>query len=126
MTEAEYRNFIKNQLRGSTRKWAPISECKKKARVGFGEYLCASCGQVVPPTIFDEDKGKRVTNIFVDHIDPIIDPAVGWVSWDSTVERMFCEADNLQCLCGACHKEKSLEEIGIAKARRAKEKQDGE
>lgn len=123
MTEAEFRNFVKNQLRGSTRKWAPISECKKNARVGFGEYKCAMCGNVVPSTVFDENKGKRVTNIFVDHIDPIIDPSVGWVSWDSTIERMFCEASNLQCLCGACHKQKSLEEIGIAKDRRAKEKQ---
>jgi hypothetical protein len=123
-TEAQYRNFVKNQLRSATRKWKPIQDCKKNAKVGYGEYKCECCGEVVPPTIFDVDKGKRVTNIFVDHIDPVVDPAIGWVSWDSVVEGLFCEADNLQLLCGRCHKIKSQEEIDIAKARRAKEKND--
>jgi hypothetical protein len=72
--------------------------------------------------VYDEDKRKRVNNVFVDHIHAIIDPSVGWVSWDSTIENMFCELDNLQLLCGECHKIKSQEEIEIAKARRAKEK----
>lgn len=121
-TEAQFRNFVKNQLRSATRKWAPIQHCKRQAKVGYGEYKCEHCGEVVPPTIFDTDKGKRVNNIFVDHIIPIIDPEVGWVSWDETVERMFCELDNLQLLCGSCHKIKSQEEINLAKLRRAKEK----
>lgn len=121
-TEAQYRSFIKNQLRSATRKWAPIQQCKKNARVGYGEYKCECCGRTVPPTIFDKEKGKRVNNIFVDHIHPIIDPNIGWVSWDETIEKMFCELDNLQLLCNDCHKIKSQEEIDLAKARRAREK----
>lgn len=70
----------------------------------------------------DPIKKKRVRNIYVDHIRPIIDPEVGWESWDSTIENMFCEADNLQLLCSKCHKIKSQEEIDVAKARRAREK----
>src|SRR3546814_4407600 len=73
-------------------------------------------------TVFDEEKRKRVNNIYVDHIKAIIDPAIGWVSWDSTIENMFCEIDNLQLLCGSCHKIKSQEEIEIAKLRRAKDR----
>lgn len=121
-TEAEYRSFIKNQLRSATRKWAPIQQCKKRANVSRGVYRCECCHKEIPPTVYDESKRKRVNNIFVDHIHPIIDPSVGWVSWDSTIENMFCELDNLQLLCGECHKIKSQEEIEIAKARRAKEK----
>lgn len=121
-TEAFFRNFVKNQLRSATRKWAPIQQCKKNAKVGYGEYKCECCNEVVPPTIFDVDKGKRVTNVFVDHIKPVIDPNIGWTTWDDVVENMFCEADNLQLLCGKCHKAKSLEEIDVAKTRRAKEK----
>lgn len=121
-TEAEYRSFIKNQLRSATRKWSPIQLCKKRANIARGLYKCECCGQEVPPTVFDEDKRKRVNNIYVDHIKPIIDPEIGWVSWDSTIENMFCELDNLQLLCGNCHKIKSQEEIEIAKLRRAKEK----
>src|SRR3546814_14525589 len=59
--------------------------------------VCSSdlcCHQEVPPTVFDEEKRKRVNNIYVDHIKAIIDPAIGWVSWDSTIENMFCEIDN--------------------------------
>lgn len=96
--------------------------CKKRAHVSRGIYRCECCGEDVPATVIDEVKRKRVTNIFVDHIKPVIDPEVGWVSWDSTIENMFCELDNLQLLCGSCHKIKSQEEIEIAKLRRAREK----
>lgn len=123
-TQAQFNSFIKNNLRSATRKWAPIQDCKKQSHVGRGEYLCACCGEVVAPTVYDEEKRKRIKNIYVDHIDPIIDPSVGFVSWDETIDRMFCDSSNLQLLCGACHKLKSQEEIDIAKVRRQKEKND--
>lgn len=82
-----------------------------------GFYLCACCKQIVPATIKDE-KGKRIKNAVVDHIDPIIDPAVGWVSYESLIERMFVEEDKLQVLCYACHKIKTDSEKAIAKERR--------
>lgn len=121
-SEAKYRNFIKNQLRSGTRKWSPIQKCKNRARVGRGEYKCQCCESIVAPTIYDEDKRKRVTNIFVDHINPVIDPNVGFTTWDEFIEGLYCEEDNLQLLCGECHKVKSQEEIDIASERRRKEK----
>ena len=122
-TQAKFNSFIKNNLRSATRKWAPIQKCKKRAHVARGLYKCEGCGQEVPPTIFDEDKRRRVKNIFVDHVIPIIDPAVGFVSWDECIERMFCDSDNLQLLCKACHSVKSQEEIEVAKKRRAASKE---
>jgi hypothetical protein len=124
-TQAEFNNFIKNNLRQATRKWAPIQNCKKRANVGRGQYRCDGCNGIVPPTIFDESKGKRTANIFVDHIVPIIDPAIGFVSWDITIDRMFCDSINLQLLCKDCHMKKSQDEIAIAVERRAKEKEQG-
>lgn len=121
-TESKYINFIKNQLRSGSRKWSPIQKCKSRARVERGLYRCESCGEVVAPTIFDEDKAKRVNNIFVDHIIPIVDPAVGFTNFDDFAKRLYCNSDNLQLLCGACHKVKSQEEIDVATARRQKEK----
>lgn len=114
-TEAKWKSFIKNQLRGATRKWAPISDCLSSARVKRGLYECADCKEHVPNTV--KEGGKRVKNIFVDHIEPIV-PVTGWVSWDSCIERMFCELDNLQLLCKACHDRKSKEETGQRKAHR--------
>lgn len=119
-TESKFNTFIRNQLRGATRKWAPISNCKKAANVSRGLYMCAECEQVVPLTV--KVGTKRIKNIFVDHIDPIVDPKVGFQGFDVYIERMFCEADNLQLLCGQCHDEKSLKERAEAKIRRDNEK----
>lgn len=102
-------------MRSATRKWAPISDCLSSARVKRGFYECADCKEHVPNTV--KEGGKRVKNIFVDHIEPIV-PVTGWVSWDSCIERMFCEISNLQLLCKACHDRKSKEETGQRKAHR--------
>jgi hypothetical protein len=37
---------------------------------------------------------------------------------------MFCDSSNLQLLCGECHKVKSVEEVGIAKERRRRAKEE--
>lgn len=103
-------------------RWGPISECLKRARVGRGEYLCQSCLQTVPATVKDETTRKRIKNIHVDHIDPVIDPTVGFISWDSVIQRLFVEVDELQAICHACHTIKSNEERAQAKQRRENNK----
>jgi len=54
----------------------------------------------------------------VDHIIPIIDPELGFLNWDDTIAKMFCEANGLQVLCKTCHDDKTNIEKGIANARR--------
>lgn len=117
-TEAKFRSFIKNQLRGATRKWEPIQSIKKKANVKRGFYLCASCKETVPLTT--KNGRKRVKNVFVDHIQPIINPETGFTTWDECIDRMFCEEENLQLLCKSCHDIKSKEEREIAAKARKK------
>ena len=56
----------------------------------------------------------------VDHKSPVIDPEVGFISWDVYIDRMFCEKDNLQILCVDCHKEKTAQEKQVAKAAKGK------
>lgn len=121
-TEAKFNSFIKNNIRRMSWKWQPIVDCKKQANTRRGFYMCNGCKQEVPASIKNE-KGKRVDNAIVDHINPIIDPETGFTTWDDCINRMFCEGDNLQVLCHDCHKTKSLEEANIAKLRRQKEKQ---
>lgn len=120
-TESRYRSFITSTLRSATKRWAPKTECKKQARVRRGEYKCASCGTIGPASVRID--GKKFDNAVVDHIVPVVDPAVGFTTWDEYIERMFCEMDNLQVLCHECHQAKSDEERRIATERRRKEKE---
>ena len=114
-TEAKFHSFIMTQLRGATRKWAPISDCQKAARVRRGWYKCNICKQEVPNTILKDR--KRVKNVFVDHIEPIV-PVTGWVSWDHCVDSMFSEEGNLQLACRSCHSIKTADEAALRKLNR--------
>jgi 5-methylcytosine-specific restriction endonuclease McrA len=113
-TEAQFTTFVKNQLRGATWKWKPVSDVLKAARETRGWYLCAGCNQSVPAS---RDKKK---NVFVDHVQPIVDPIKGFTTWDDFVNKLFCEVDNLQLLCRDCHDKKSTEERKLAVERRKK------
>ena len=121
-TQARFNSFIKSALRGASRKWGPMQQCLKDARTRRGYYKCAGCEQEVPATI--KVGGKRFKNAVADHIDPVVDPNVGFQGWDECVRRMFVEQDGFQCLCKECHDNKCQSEREIEKARRAKDKSD--
>ena len=122
-TEAAFNSFIKNNLRKASMRWAPISDCLKAARIRRGFYICNMCKEEVPASTKHPETGKRIKNAIVDHIEPIIDPVVGFTTWDECINRMFCEADNLQVVCHACHTTKSNKEKALAKQRRDAEKE---
>lgn len=111
-TEAKFNSFIKSLLRKGTMKWGPINQTKKSAWVERGKYLCAGCNQVVSLTL---DKKK---NVFVDHINPVVDPKEGFTSWDKYINNMFCESSGLQVLCKGCHDVKTKKENSIRKKRK--------
>jgi len=71
------------------------------------EYLCATCNQWF--------MGK---DIQVDHLDPVVDPLVGFLSWDVFVSRLFCDISNLSVICKNDHKFKTNAEKAVAVERR--------
>lgn len=120
-TEGQFNSFIKSMLRRGSTRWGPKYACKKaarhphkllneKGRLVF-HSLCASCNKLYPET-----------QCAVDHIDPVVDPNVGFQGWDKIIERLFCEVDRLQVLCKDCHDEKTKKEKEIDKARRKRER----
>jgi hypothetical protein len=115
-TEARFNSFIKSLLRKGTMKWPPKTETLKNSRVEKGVYRCDGCKQDVPVTV--KVDGKRVRNVFVDHIAPIVSPDLGFTTWDDYINNMFCDSSNLQTLCSACHTTKTMEERAIAKERK--------
>lgn len=97
-TEAAFAAFIRGGLRSLTMRWGPKYDVLKEAFRGRSindatgrmcmKYECAKCEEVFP--------AKEVQ---VDHIEPI----GVFTNWTDCINRMFCEADNLQVLCKPCH-----------------------
>lgn len=118
MTEAQYISFVKSALRSASRRWRPIYETLRKARVERGKYLCNGCGGIVPPTL------NKKRNLAIDHREPIISPETGFIDWNTFISALFCEEDNLQLLCIGCHKEKSKKEREIYNELRRRDKEE--
>ena len=121
-TESRFNSFITSTLRRATARWGPKNEAKKQARYHEKKLnvngrlvfhsICDGCGTVIPETTSK-----------VDHIQPVVDPAKGFESWDVKIERMFCEVDGFQVLCIPCHDKKTKEERQIATERKRRERE---
>jgi len=122
-TTARFNSFITSALRSAHGRWGPKTDAKKRARVRRGVYVCELCGVEGPATLPPlKGKVRRRNNAAVDHIEPVVDPAIGKTTWDEFIARMFVEADGYQVLCYDCHSKKTEEERTIATARRRQEK----
>lgn len=116
-TEAKFNSFIKSSLRAASRRWEPKYSClndafvDKKVNEKTGRiakhFRCNECLELFPSA-----------DVQVDHIFPVIDPSVGFTTWDSVINNMFCEKENLQVLCKFCHDTKTASEKKQAKERR--------
>lgn len=116
-TEAKFNSFIKSALRAASQRWPPKYDALSDAYVGKKvnsktgrtgkHYTCNICKNDFP-----------ASEVVADHIDPVIDPAVGFVTWDEVIRRMFCPKEGYQILCSTCHSKKSTAERQQAKERR--------
>lgn len=118
-TEARFRSFIVSAIRKSSSRWGPKNESKRDARHPVKlvnergrlvfHSVCVMCKDVIPETTSS-----------VDHIEPVIDPEIGFVSWDEYIKRMYCEKAGFQVLCKPCHdaKTKGEREVGTERKRR--------
>jgi hypothetical protein len=96
-TEAQHLGKIRSALRHISRFWKPITEARKRNKVGVGKsakYYCDACKGLFP-------------SIEVDHIIP----AGSLRNYDDLPDfcrRLFEERpEAFQCLCPLCHKEKT-------------------
>lgn len=108
-TEARYRTFVRSALRAAFRKWPPkfavlkSAATERKTNPKSGKlamhYRCAACDIDFP-----------AKDVQVDHIKPIVSVSTGFKTWDDFIDKLFCEAKNLQVLCKPCHKTKTGKE----------------
>jgi 5-methylcytosine-specific restriction endonuclease McrA len=103
MSEATFWQFIRNSLRRRSIVWKPISLCKERCKRRYTgvnkrqrfEYQCNVCKNYF--------KG---TEIDVDHVIPV-GSLQNANDLPHFVEALFCEVDNLQCICRSCHDAKT-------------------
>lgn len=120
MTESAWLAWVRSALRSKSLRWKPRGEALRLARRPYKgsnklqkhEYQCSMCSGWF--------KGKEVV---VDHHPK---PAGSILSIDDIGEfcnNLFCEVDNLRCLCVDCHKIHTLsEKKGISHEDAAHEK----
>jgi len=106
MSESAFWSFIRSGLRQKSRWWKPITQCKLEAKRPYKgtnkrqkfEYQCNECKNWYQEKLIN-----------VDHIVP-----AGSLNCANDlptfVERLFCETNNLQVLCEACHNVKTQNE----------------
>jgi len=107
MTEAAFWSFIRSALRQKSRWWKPVTKCRELAKREYHgsnkrqkyEYQCNYC-----------KKWFSAKEINVDHIIPAGNLNSG-KDLEGFVERLFCEIDNLQCLCKTCHDSKTKTDL---------------
>lgn len=105
-TEARYRAHIINALRSASTRWAPKHDCINSAFVRQGPnpatgrmcklHRCTKCRRLFPKN-----------QMRADHVEPVVDPARGFTTWDDYIARMFVEQDGYQAICIVCHKGKT-------------------
>jgi hypothetical protein len=98
-----------------------------RAKVDAREHLCAQCKQW-------KRSSKKSGKVSIDHIEPVVDPNVGFVDMNTYFARMWVAKDKLQKLCGDCHRVKTNlewfnrryleEQLLLEKASKAEDKQE--
>lgn len=118
--------FLINVLRQKARHWPAKNEARRRAKrkIQIGtfkngnpmyetKYECAICRD-----LFYE----KQTNM--DHINPVVDPRVGYVDMNTLINRLLPGPEGYQCLCSegenSCHKRKTAMENKIRQKSRKK------
>ena len=110
-TAARKHSFIVSALRRASGRWAPKNDSKKAACLERNTYRCCSCHKTVTNT-----------EIQIDHVIPVVDPVIGFTTWDDFINRLFVEIDGFRAVCTSCHSEITAKQREIRTQRLANEK----
>jgi len=91
--------FAKNTIRRAWKKTPMASIARQRANKAIGKYECNICKNWFSPK-----------KIHLDHIEPVVDPLIGYIDLDTWVKRLLCDENNLQYLCKPCHTQKTNKE----------------
>lgn len=116
--EVKFRRKIERALRRLHWQWEPYKSIKNKAKVGPTAWQCCKCLKICysgkSESTFKNLKKKyknvEKASIYIDHIIPVDDTNVGFIDWNTYIQRLFTPEENYQPLCKECHEIKSEKE----------------
>lgn len=94
------RDVIQKHLRRIGYRNVTREAAFKAAHKARGSYECATCKNLF----------KR-NDVHGDHIEPVIEPHMGFIDWNTYIARLF--EGQIQVLCKGCHKAKTKAENTI-------------
>lgn len=102
------KNWLISQLRRLSIKYPPRLKVLNAAKTTY--YIKSKKGTDVKRVSFEcskcHTKGLKQKEIALDHIIPVVSDK-GWTNWEDFLDGLFCNEDNFQVLCEACHLVKS-------------------
>ena len=113
MDDIEYKKLLKRflipTLRRASYRWPERNESLKAAKIERGIYKCANC-----------ELPHARKNVQIDHTVPVVplEVTMDTQTWDSYIERMFCQRESYQILCTGCHDMKTQMEVQTRKQNR--------
>lgn len=100
MTESGFLSWIRSALRSKSLRWKPRNDCIQQARRPYKganklqkwEVACAIC-----------NNWYKLKEIHVDHYPKEAGSILSVADIGEFCNNLFCEVDNLRCLCEGCH-----------------------
>lgn len=97
--DQKLKSFVIALLRRGSYRWYGRYTALNNSKIARNQYVCAICKKVF---------GRK--DIQLDHIVPLVDPKIGFTTWDSYIEKLFVGPEGYQTVCKPDHKEKTRKE----------------
>jgi hypothetical protein len=105
--------IVVEMMRENRRKTPRYNKNGSRHKIDATEHLCNVCKQW--------KRSVKNSKVVIDHINPVVEPEVGFVDMNTYFRRLWCDRSGLQKICGECHRQKTNEEWFV---RRFKEEQE--
>lgn len=90
-------------MRENKRKVPRFTKDGSRHKVDAVEHLCNVCHLW--------KRSVKNSKVVIDHIKPVVDPAIGFIDLNTYFDRLWCDRSNLQKICGDCHRQKTNAEL---------------
>lgn len=105
--------LVQLMMQEDRRKAPRYNKDGSRHKVDATEHLCNVCKKW--------KRSVKNSKVVVDHIDPVVDPEVGFVDLNTYFKRLWCQREGLQKICGDCHRAKTNAEWFIRRFKEEKE-----